>query len=228
MHIGSTKRPNICSPIYIDGWKETYVTSVETEITQTEDSYEGQAFLETTLGEKYLGDKISHDGKNDLNIEFKRNKGVGLVNEIRALLVKIMAGCEHFKWAQLRNSCLVSSMVINCEAWYGLTIKQIKLLKKEDEKLMRKILDCPSKTPVHLMYLELGWLPLRFIIQSRRLNFLKYILNQKETSRVKQVFNEQKLNPLKGVCLKIVEKYLGKLKIDLTHEERTCMSKTKL
>ena len=75
------------------------------------------------------------------------------------------------------------------------------------------------------MYLELGWLPLRFIIQSRRLNFLKYILNQKETSIVKQVFNEQKLNPLNGDWLKIVEKDLRKLKIYLTHEEITCMSK---
>ena len=103
------------------------------------------------------------------------------MNEINALLVEIMAGCEHFYIGTLlRNSCLVSSMIFNCEAWYGLTIKQIKLLEKEDEKLMRKILDCPSKTPIHLMYLELGWLPLSFIIQSRRLNFLKYILNQKE------------------------------------------------
>ena len=125
------------------------------------------------------------------------------MNEINALLVEMMAECEHFFMGKLlRNSCLVSSMVFNCEAWYVLTIKHIKLLEKEDEKFMRIILDCPSKTPIHLMYLELGWLPLRFFIQSRRLNFLKYILNQNETSIVKQVFNEQKLNPLKGDWVK--------------------------
>ena len=91
---------------------------------------------------------------------------------------------------------------------------------------MRKVLGCPSKTPKHLMYLELGWLPLRFIIKSRRLNFLKYILNQTETSLVKQVFNEQKLNPKRGDWVKDVEKDLKKLKICLTYDEITSMSKS--
>jgi hypothetical protein len=91
---------------------------------------------------------------------------------------------------------------------------------------MRKVLGCPSKTPKHLMYLELGWLPLRFIIESRRLNFLKYILNQKETSLVQQVFNEQKLNPKRGDLVKDVEKDLKKLKIGLTYDEIASMSKS--
>ena len=108
------------------------------------------------------------------NILIRKNKGVGIVNDITALLVEMMAGAEHFEMATLlRNSCLVSSMLFNCEAWYGLTIKQTKVLEKIDEKIMRKVLECPSKTPIHIMYLELGWLPLRFIVQSRRLNFLK-------------------------------------------------------
>ena len=124
-----------------------------------------------------------------------------------------MAGSDHFEMSTLlRNSCLVSSMIFNCEAWYGVTLKQIKLLEKEDESLMRKVLAFPSKTPIHLMYLELGWQPLRFIIQSRRLNFLKYILNQQETSLVKQVFTAQKLSPQRGDWVKIVEKDFKKTK----------------
>ena len=214
MHIGSTRNESICSPLYVDGWKEIDVTSVETGAPLMEDAYEGEEALETTLGEKYLGDHISYDGKNDLNIASGRNKGIGLVNEINALLVEIMAGSEHFEIATLlRNSCIVSSMIFNCEAWYKLTLKHVKLLEKEDEHFMRKVLGCPSKTPKHLMYLELGWLPLRFIIQSRRINFLKYILNQKETSLVKQVFNEQNSNPQKGDWVKLVKKDIRKLKI---------------
>ena len=159
-------------------------------------TYEGIKFLESSIAERYLGDIISQDGKNDENITQRRNKGLGIVNDINALLVEIMAGKEHFELATiLRNSCLVRSLIFNCEAWYRLTLKQIKLLEKFDENLMRKILECPSKTPIHLMYLELGWLPVRFIVQSRRLNFLKYILNQSESTLVKQVFNEQKCKP---------------------------------
>ena len=142
------------------------------------------------------------------------------MNEISALLVEIMAGKEHFELATLlRSRCLVSGKIFNCEAWYKITLKPIKLLEREDEHLIRKVLGCQSKTPKHSMYLELGWLPLRNMIQSRRLNFLKYMLNQKEISLVKQVYNEQKFNSQKGDWVKDVEKDLGKQKISLTHDE---------
>ena len=66
--------------LYVDGWKEIEVTSVETGAPLREDAFEGQEALETTLGEKCLGDHISYDGKNDLHIASRRNKGIGLVN----------------------------------------------------------------------------------------------------------------------------------------------------
>ena len=39
------------------------MTSVETGLTHSEDTYQGKEVLETALGEKYLGDTISQDGK---------------------------------------------------------------------------------------------------------------------------------------------------------------------
>ena len=198
MHIGNTRKQSICSSLYIDEWKEKDVTSVETGTRHIKDVYEGETVLATSLEENYLRDQISVDGKHDLSITSRRNRVAGLKNEIHAPLMEMMAGDGHFVMATLlRNSCLVSSMIFNCESWYGLTLKQVKILEREDENLMRKVLGCPSKTHIHLMYLELGWLPIRFIIQSRRLNFLKYILDQKETSLVKQVFNEQIAKPEK-------------------------------
>ena len=71
MHIGSIRNQSICSPLCIDGWKET-------GITQHKDAYEGKTFLETTLGVKYLGDKISHDGKNELNMNSRKKQRVGI------------------------------------------------------------------------------------------------------------------------------------------------------
>ena len=185
MHIGSTRNKSICSSLYIDDWKEKDVTSVETGTRHIKDVYEGETVPATSLEENYLRDQIYVDGKNDLSIASRRNRGAGLKNEIYALLVEMMAGDGHFVMATLlRNSCLVSSMIFNCESWYGLTLKQVKILEREDENPMRKVLGCPSKTPTHSMCLELGWLPIKFIIQSRRLNFLKYTLDQKETSLV--------------------------------------------
>ena len=63
------------------------------------------------------------------------------------------------------------------------------------------------------------------IKESRRLNFLKYVLDTKETSLVKQVFNEQISKPQKSDWVNIVAKDMRKLKITLTHEEITLMSK---
>ena len=100
------------------------------------------------MGEKYLNDIISDDGKNDTNIKSRINKGTGLVNEISALLVEIMAGKEHFELSTfLRNSCLVSSLLFNCESWYDIKKKQIKCREKLDERLMLKFLNCSAKTP---------------------------------------------------------------------------------
>ena len=130
------------------------------------------------------------------NIISRKNKGTGLVNEINATLVEMMPGQDNFEIATLlRNTILVSSLLFNSKTWFGLTNKEITLLEKVDENLQHKVLNCSSKTPRYLMYLDLGWTPLRFIIQSRRMNFLKYILDQKESSLLRRAFNKQKNKP---------------------------------
>ena len=75
MHIGKTPKTIMCCELKIDGWREENVTCVETGTTQIKDSYEGGNILETSLGERYLGDIISADGKNDKNIMRRQNKG---------------------------------------------------------------------------------------------------------------------------------------------------------
>ena len=66
---------------------------------------------------------------------------------------------------------LVSSMLCNAEAWYNTTNEDIKILEKIDEQLLRKILKAPSKTPKEMLFLELGCVPLRLILRSKRMNF---------------------------------------------------------
>ena len=67
MQIGSTKKQNRCCDLIIDGWMEQNLTSEETLTTQIEDTYEGIKLLETSMGERYLGDIVSQDGKYDEN-----------------------------------------------------------------------------------------------------------------------------------------------------------------
>ena len=73
-----------------------------------------------------------------------------------------------------------------------------------------------TKTPLETLYLETGCVPIRFILKSRRLNFLHYILSDREDSLLSNVFRAQCDNPVKGDWVK---KDLEDLEINLSFEE---------
>ena len=77
-------------------------------------------------------------------------------------------------------SKFLNSVLTNCEAWYGLTLKDITYLEQVDEILLRKLLEAPSSSPKCMLYLETGCNPIRFIIKMRRIMFLQYILKEDE------------------------------------------------
>ena len=114
----------------------------------------------------------------------------------------------------LRSSLLLNSMLTNSSVWYGLTDKQIEHLQSVDEMLLRRVLSAPSKTPKPMLYLETGSVPIKFIIQSRRLMFLHYILNEDENSLVNTFFKVQNSNPLKGDWILTVKDDLKILKLN--------------
>ena len=89
-----------------------------------------------------------------------------------------MGGQYYFKSAVImRESLLVNGILFNSEVWYNLNENEIRELEEVDETLLRRILNAHSKTSIEALYLELGCIPLRYIIMSRRLNFLYYLMN---------------------------------------------------
>ena len=48
--------------------------------------------MKISTSEKYLGDILTNDGNNDMNIEGRYDKGVGVVNSIFSLLQEISFG----------------------------------------------------------------------------------------------------------------------------------------
>ena len=93
----------------------------------------------------------------------------------------MFANNEHFKLGvTLRNVILIISLLANSEAWYELKMSEIKSLEKVDDQFLRGIVKGHRMTPQSLLYLELGVLPRRYIIKSRRLNSLtKQVLMHK-------------------------------------------------
>ena len=125
----------------------------------------------------------------------------------------------------LRSSLFLSSLISNSEAWIGLTKKNITDLETVDEQLLRKMLSAHSKTPKELLYLELGALPVRFILMSRRINFLWYLINDKEGSLLKRFFEAQCDQPIRGDWVSTVKQDLAELEISLSFEEIERISK---
>ena len=115
-----------------------------------------------------------------------------------SILEEICFGDNHFQVAvMLRNTLFISSVLCNSEAWYDITAEERDNLEQADENLLRRILECPAKTPKEMLYLELNCLPIRFILMSRRLIFLSSILKEDEDSLIFKFLQAQLKNPNK-------------------------------
>ena len=184
--------------------------------------------MNKSTSERYLGDILSSDGKNDLNVTDRYNKGIGYVNQILGILKEISFGHYYFEQAiQLRNAKLVNGMLCSIEAMYGLTIAQIEKLEKCDRQFFRKIFNAPVSTPTESFYIETNTLPLHFIIIGRRLLYYWTILNKSDNELVKQVFKTQQLSPVKNDWCEAVKLDMKFLDIDIMENDIIGMKKSK-
>jgi hypothetical protein len=96
---------------------------------------------------------------------------------IMQILQSLYFGKYYFEVAMvLRSSLLLSSLLLNSEAWTNLSESNIRALEQTDEMLLSKILESEANTSNVFKYLELGIYPVRFEIIKRKIIFLQYIL----------------------------------------------------
>ena len=88
-----------------------------------------------------------------------------------------------------------------------------------DRILLRKILSAHSKSPSESLYLELGILPITYIIKSRRLNFLHYILNRPDNDLLKKFFNIQNKYRVKNDWILTIQEDLELLGFPVNFEK---------
>ena len=86
IHVGKTHENFKCQQVFVDSWKEEESKAVDNNIIEIKDVFAGEEVVEETLDEKYLGDIISHDGRNSKNIKARINKGRGIVKKILNIL----------------------------------------------------------------------------------------------------------------------------------------------
>ena len=220
LHIGKTCNENLCKDLFVDTWKLNVVENIVTGQLEQKESFGGQEKMKVKHEQVYLGDTISDDGKHFKNVEARRNKSLGIITQIMDILKSVFFGKYYFEVALvLRSSLLLSSLLLNSEAWVNLTAKDIRSLEQTDEILLSKILDCEANTSNVFKYLELGIYPVKFEIMKRKILFLHYLLNQEKSSMIFKVLQATRDNPVKNDFVKTCEDYLSALKINLSFEQ---------
>ena len=77
------------------------------------------------------------------------------------------------------------------------------------------MLETPITTPKEMLYLELGVIPIRFIIKSRRLNFYKYIIDEPSESLLVKVLDAQVKQPTRNDWGETVKEDFKDINIDI-------------
>ena len=226
MHVGGKR--HICPDLFIDGWELRPVDSLDSGTSETimEDNCFGACGVENSVSEKYLGDIIQVDGKNKGTIDARKGKGIGTVNQTINILEDICFGPFTFEVGLvMRDSFLINSTLTNSETWLGLTTSEIETLEQVDESLMRRLLEVSLGCPKEMLYLELGCIPMRFTVMTRRIMFLHYILNEEQDSLISRVLHAQIKFPSKNDFILGVEENLDELEIYLSLEDIKILSK---
>ena len=228
IHIGKQCEDFKCHSLFVDSWEEREVKNEHDGRSHIEDICIGEEIMEEKHEEKYLGYIISKDGRKLKNIKARINKGKGIARKIHNILEGVPFGQLYFQVAiLLRNSLLVSSLICNSEAWFGLTSAELELFETVDVAFIRSILKAPKSTPKEMLFLELGELPLRELIRERRLNFLFYILNQDADSLLFKVFEKQCKDGTRRDWVNTVISDLDLCKLNVTFEDIQSMTKPK-
>ena len=222
MHIGN--KNVTCPENIIDTFELKSSKDKVTTIMDMVDVESDKHIMETVTSWKYLGDIVQSNGKCDLNIQSKVAKGVAAIKQISQMLSDLCLGPYLYEaFTVLRASLFLSSLLANSEAWVGLSKTNIKDLEAVDAQLLRTVfssdLSKHSRTAVELLYLETGTIPVRFILMSRRLNFLWYLLNQDKSSLLSQFFHAQCDSPTRGDWVSSVKQDLKDLELDMDFDQ---------
>ena len=176
--------------------------------------------------ETYLGDVLEKSTKKRTNIERRKAKGYGIVNDILTIVNEIPL--SHWRIQAgllLRQAVLVNGTLFNSEAWHNITSKDMVALEKVDEALLRGLLVAHSKTPIEALYLETNSIPIRYIMKSRRIMYLHNIMQKDNTELVRRIFEAQKADPKPGDFSEMVSDDCKDIKLNMSDADISQHSK---
>ena len=163
IHIGRKKEKYKCSPVSLDYWKLEETENKDTGEVFLWEEYQGKKEIKEVSHERYLGDIISSDGSNTMDILKKCNRGNGTINKIKSILESTYFGKYQFEIGKtLIDSMLLGSILVNSEVAYNISKEDINKFEKCHEKGLRMLLSLPVKSPKTMLYLLTGSIPIRY------------------------------------------------------------------
>ena len=204
IHIGTSKKE--CPPLKIHG-----------------------SMMQNSNQEKYLGDLLDKRGTCRSNIEKRKLKGYSITSNILSIVNEVPLGHWRIQAGlSLRQAMLVNGILFNSEAWQGTDTKDILILEKVDEALLRGLLGAHTKIPLEALYLETKSVPIRFIVASRRILYLHTILQRNPCEMLPKIYQAQKMNPSPGDFVNLVQNDLEILGLNISEHEMKQTTKSKL
>ena len=138
----------------------------------------GDIKIENCDSYTYLGDVISSDGKNTLNIQSRRNKiNISSCSISTIASSDVLHRIETPVLLELHEKVNISALITNSESWTLLKCEQ-KEIEKSEIQCLKHLFDLPVRTPTAAIIYTLGTLITSIRVDQKRLIYLHRILNR--------------------------------------------------
>ena len=154
------------------GEAKSQVMQVGRKIKVPESWQLGEKNIKNTISYKYLGDTITNDNKNKMNLESRENKITATVRQINTTASSdIMRKIETMVILTLYEKSIIPTLIHNCESW-TLTTTEETQIDKIAIKALKRLFNLPTTTPSVAILHSFGLLPPTQIIDKMRFMFL--------------------------------------------------------
>ena len=146
---------------------------------------------------EYLGDVINSKGDFSDLIKDREKRGITAMVQIEAILREADLGIHTVSvHLLLYQTLFLSCTLFNSQAWSSIKEADIMKLEKIQLKCLKKILHMATSITNSLIFLELGELPLGYIVDRNQLNFLHHIYHLENNDPVRVMW--EAMNNLTG------------------------------
>ena len=122
---------------------------------------------------------------------YERAQGYAI--SCQAMCTEISLGHQLYAISKLLHQAIfINGTMTSIETWPNFNINRIEMFERVEQSFFRRILNAHSKTPIESIYLEMGVIPFRFLLMSRRIAYFYQIMGRADDEITKRVVLHQK------------------------------------